>query len=143
MKGWTQQDIDAHQRKYGRYRGPKSAQETPRPPDAQEQGPKADSKVLARKKPNKTELAYYEDHCMGLDARYEALSFRMRNGKSYKPDWVVFQNGAPIACIEVKGSYQHHSHQRARLAFAQCKIEFEGIRWIWATKTKQGWRIEE
>lgn len=92
--------------------------------------------------PNKTELAYQRTYLTGLDARYEALTFRMSNGHRYTPDWVVFGSaGDLISCHEVKGAYALHSHQRARLAFDQCAREFPGIAWTWAVKTKSGWEV--
>jgi len=64
----------------------------------------------------------------------------MANGHRYTPDWVVVTAGGRIECHEVKGGYALHSHQRARLAFDQARIEFPWIMWVWAVKTKNGWR---
>lgn len=89
--------------------------------------------------PNKTEARYAAELLCGLDARYEAITFRMANGHRYTPDWVVFENGRPTQCHEVKGSYRFGSHQRARLAFDQAAAEFPGLNWFWATLTKNGW----
>jgi len=91
--------------------------------------------------PNKTETDYAHKYLRGLDARFEALSFRMANGHRYTPDWVVFQDGRPVACHECKGGYALHSQQRARLAFDQCAAEFPGLTWTWARKTSNGWEI--
>lgn len=90
--------------------------------------------------PNKTEANYRLVQLRGLDARYEALTFRMSNGHRYTPDWVIFHEGRPIACHECKGGYALHSQQRARLAFDQCAKEFPGLVWVWAVKTPEGWR---
>lgn len=92
--------------------------------------------------PNKTEVEYQQRYLAGKDARYEALTFRMANRHRYTPDWVVFENGMPIECHECKGGYALHSQQRARLAFDQAKTEFPGLKWVWAAKTKDGWRVE-
>ena len=92
--------------------------------------------------PNKTEADYQRYHLRGQDARYEAISFRMTNGHRYTPDWVVFVDGRPAECHECKGGYALHSHQRARLAFDQARVEFPGLKWVWATKTTEGWRID-
>ena len=81
--------------------------------------------------PNATELAYLREGLVGVDARYEALTFRFANGHRYTPDWVVFFAGAPVACHEVKGGYRLHSHGRARLAFDQARVEFPGLTWVW------------
>jgi len=66
----------------------------------------------------------------------------MANGHRYTPDWVVFQDGRPVACHECKGGYALHSQQRARLAFDQVRVEFPWLRWVWAVKTANGWKVE-
>jgi len=96
-----------------------------------------------KKTMNKTEAEYLNTYLRGLDARYEAITFRLCNGHKYTPDFVVFDPLGKISeCHEVKGSYALGSQQRARLAFDQCRIEFKGIAWVWATKKKEGWVIE-
>ncbi len=92
--------------------------------------------------PNKTEADYHRHHLRGLDARFEAVTFRMDNGHRYTPDWVVFVGGRPFACHECKGGHALHSQQRARLAFDQVRVEFPGLVWVWAVKTPAGWRVE-
>jgi hypothetical protein len=101
-----------------------------------------DTRAVARRKrqPNKTEARYAAEMLRGLDARYEAVTFRLSNGHRYTPDWVVFDSaGRLLSCHEVKGSYRFHSHGRARLAFDQAALEFPGITWVWATLTSHGW----
>ena len=101
-----------------------------------------DTRAVAPRKrqPNKTEARYAAEMLRGLDARYEAVTFRLSNGHRYTPDWVVFDPaGILLSCHEVKGSYRFHSHGRARLAFDQAAVEFPGITWFWATLTSQGW----
>jgi hypothetical protein len=71
-----------------------------------------------------------------MDARFEALTFRMANGHRYTPDWVVFTNAGNIECHEVKGGYALGSEQRARLAFDQARVEFPWITWVWAKKSE-------
>lgn len=93
--------------------------------------------------PNKTEANYQQTILRGLDARYEAVTFRMSNGHRYTPDWVVFdQSGHISECHECKGDYALHSQQRARLAFDQCTKEFPGFLWVWATKKGSEWVID-
>jgi len=101
-----------------------------------------DTRAVAQRKrqPNKTEARYAAEMLRGLDARYEAVTFRLSNGHRYTPDWVVFDSdGRLLSCHEVKGSYRFHSHGRARLAFDQAALEFSGITWVWATLTSHGW----
>jgi len=101
-----------------------------------------DTRAVAQRKrqPNKTEARYAAEMLRGLDARYEAVTFRLSNGHRYTPDWVVFDSdGRLLSCHEVKGPYRFHSHGRARLAFDQAALEFSGITWVWATLTSHGW----
>jgi hypothetical protein len=106
-----------------------------------DQGRTAGKIKRSAKQMNKTECHYLDNVLRGKDARYEALTFRMSNQHRYTPDFVVFEAGRPIECHEVKGGYALHSQQRARLAFDQCSKEFPGLRWIWAAKHKDGWRV--
>jgi len=111
---------------------------TSAPDPGQDMG--ADEKpAFGRFRPNKTEAKYAAEVLRGTDARYEAITFRLANGHRYTPDWVVFENGRPVSCHEVKGAHRFHSHQRARLAFDQAAMEFPGLNWFWATLTKNGW----
>ena len=109
---------------------------------SQAETPVSTPETRTSKGPNKTEAHYRLYHLRDVDARYEALTFRMANGHRYTPDWVVFEDGRPVACHECKGGYALHSQQRARLAFDQARVEYPGLRWTWATKTAEGWRIE-
>lgn len=86
--------------------------------------------------PNKTEVEYQRIYLMGMDARFEAMTFRMANGHRYTPDWVVFTDTGMIECHEVKGGYALGSEQRARLAFDQARVEFPWIIWVWARKSE-------
>ena len=95
----------------------------------------------APKGPNKTEARYNAEKLAGA-GRYEALTFRLANGHRYTPDWVIVNDGW-IECHEVKGSHRFHSHQRARLAFDQARVEWPGIVFVWATLQKGGtWKVE-
>ena len=58
---------------------------------------------------------------------------------AYPPFSEVTADGT-IECHEVKGGYALHSHQRARLAFDQARVEFP-FRWVWAVRGKQGWNV--
>jgi hypothetical protein len=103
--------------------------------------PVADRGMRGKREPNKTESDYRATQLRGMDARYEALTFRMANGHRYTPDWVVFLNGRPVACHECKGGHALGSQQRARLAFDQVKVEFPWIRWVWAVKVGGQWTV--
>ena len=96
--------------------------------------------------PNKTEQRYYNDHLSHLiDVRYEPLTFKLKNGHRYTPDWVVFRDGLPVECIEVKGSYRFASQNRSQMAWAQARLDFPGLKWVWAVwdgKKKQ-WKVKE
>ncbi len=97
--------------------------------------------VTGRTGPNKTEALYRDVFLVGMDARFEALTLRMANGHRYTPDWVVVRGGR-VECHEVKGSYRLHSHQRARLAFDQARIEFPQFVFVWAVYAKREWKRE-
>jgi len=147
MKGWTQEDIDKF---YKAKREDLIDKAHAEQSDLNAAEPLAKPKRKAKvgkgaQQPNKTE-AEYAAYGLGLkiDLRFQALTFHMKNGLDYSPDWVEFDcDGLPCRAIEVKGSHRFHSHGRARLAFNQCKVEFPGIEWIWATKTKEGWVLED
>ncbi len=98
--------------------------------------------------PNRTEQRYYDDHLSHLtDVRYEPITFRLKNGHRYTPDWVVFREGLPRECIEVKGSYRFGSQNRSQMAWAQARLDFPGLRWVWAMwddrKGKKQWKVKE
>ena len=125
-----------------RRNAPRIAQDAPELGTGKETGVRAAGGTAAKKRrrePNKTEARYAAEILAGLDARYEAITFRLASGHRYTPDWIVFENGRPTQCHEVKGAYRFHSHQRARLAFDQAAVEFPGLDWFWATLTKNGW----
>jgi hypothetical protein len=108
-------------------------------PPRTRQGPKK------AKGPNKTEARYAREVLapLGIEARYEGLTFRLANGHRYTPDWVYFDQTGKLVCGEVKGAYRFGSHQRARLAFDQARLEWPSITWIWATWTGKEWSIEK
>ena len=102
----------------------------------------AERASTGRRAPNKTEALYRDVFLDGMDARYEALTLRMANGHRYTPDWVVVRGGR-IECHEVKGSYRLHSHQRARLAFDQARVEYSFFVFVWAEQiNKHEWKVE-
>ncbi len=69
------------------------------------------------------------------NVHFEALSFRLKNGHRYTPDFYV---GTQRLCFEVKGSYRLQSYQRARLAFDQARVEFTDFVFIWMEQNKSG-----
>ena len=83
-------------------------------------------------------LAQYPTHAL----RFEPVTLNMTNGHRYKPDFMAVSDTlAYITFIEVKGSYRLGSYQRAKLAFDQVKVEFPMFSFVWAEKTKDGWRL--
>ncbi len=92
---------------------------------------------------NKTEQEYYQRYLLprGVDKiRHEACTFPLACGRLYTPDWIVWtQDG--IECHEVKGPHVHNRGSGEK--FDQAKHEYLNIRWIWAQKTKDGWKIKE
>ena len=110
-----------------------------KPTDAPQRTTEVKERPRGRKGPNKTEARYRDERLRGLDARYEALTFRMANGHRYTPDWVVFGADGGIECHEVKGAYKLGSHGRARLAFDQARAEFPWFGWVWAAWNGRLW----
>jgi len=131
MKGWTQEDLD-------RLTLSKSKPAKP------ERKPRRKPRIgKGAQQPNATEQEYADRFLRSTDHRHQALTFHMKNGCSYTADWIVFTDGVPEIAIECKGSYRFHSHGRAQLAFRQCREEFAGIKFMWATKTNEGWVHDE
>lgn len=97
-----------------------------------------------RKGPNKTEARYEREVLapQGIIARYEGTTFKLMNGHRYTPDWVFCDSSGRAVCVEVKGPYRFHSHQRARVMFDQAKIEWPAFVWIWVIWTGKEWRTE-
>ena len=115
----------------------------PRVGVAGSEGRAGNVKRFARRRgPNKTEARYARDMLTGKDARFEAVAFYFDNGHRYRPDFVVFENGRPTECHEVKGGYALHSQQRARLAWDQARVEFPGLKWVWAVWDGSAWIVD-
>ena len=99
----------------------------------------------ARREPNKTEAeyrrVYIDTDPAASGVYYEGLTFRLAGGHRYTPDWVYWRDGV-LTCVECKGGYRFASHGRARMAFDQARIEWPGVRWVWAVKGKAEWRQE-
>jgi hypothetical protein len=105
--------------------------------------------VKTGRQPNKTEEAYrrerlaYQDRDGEAAIIYEALTFRLRNGMKYTPDWVVLWWNSIVSCHEVKGSYRFPSHGRSDMAWRQAALDFPGIRWVRAVRRRGGgWAVE-
>ena len=150
-KGWTQDDIDRFNAakaklKKGNPLSPRNKpwKGAPCTMHTADEKPKRKAKVgKGAQQPNKTEQEYADRFLQGTEHRFQALTFHMRNGCDYTADWITFNEmGNPILAIECKGSHRFHSHGRARLAFRQCQLEYPGIKFSWATKTKEGWMHE-
>ena len=99
------------------------------------------------RQPNNTEAEYNRIRLHG-NGIYEPLTLRLPGGSRYTPDFMTLGqpggNGTPyeITLHEVKGSYRHPSHARARTAFLECAAAFPCFRFIWATRLGDGtWNI--
>ncbi len=76
----------------------------------------------------------------GFKIGFNELSFRMKNGCRYTPDFILWVDDRIVKCIEVKGGYRLPSHGRSRLAFQQARLDFPHLTWEWWTKEKDGWK---
>ena len=78
----------------------------------------------------------------GLDARYEAVTFRLSNGHLIYPGLggVRFlRQDHAIVAMRSRGSAGSIARIAPCLAFDRSAVEFSGITWFWATLTSQGW----
>lgn len=96
--------------------------------------------------PNKTEAEYgrmLAAEFPGCRITFEGITLRMSNGHRYTPDWVVQTHGGWMLLVEVKArgknGYRHPSYQRARLAFDQCREEYDCFNYRWAEKSSGRW----
>lgn len=102
------------------------------------------------KGPNKTELAYryrLEMEFPGCPIFFEGITFRMQNGHKYTPDFIVNIGEGNILCVEVKArgkdGYRQPSYQRAKLAFDQCRVEWNNYQYRWAEKHNGEWHVSD
>lgn len=94
----------------------------------------------SRRTMNATERAFERVLCDKYgreNVTFEGLSFLLKNGRRYKPDFVVRVNIA-FYCFEVKGTYRLHSESRSRMAFLQAVIDWPEFVWKWYEKQKDG-----
>lgn len=112
--------------------------------------PDADKHVAAkpvhatRGKMTKTEARYLNEVLRPQEAAgavsaiaFQPMTIRLANGHRYTPDF-AFISGGRMHLVEVKGSYQLGSYQRARLAFDQAAVEWPCFVWIWAELGEDG-----
>jgi len=130
---WSKAQADAHLAKMG---GKKVCDEVVKIP---------------KQKMTKTEAEYERIYLSNFPHKFEGITLRMENSHRYTPDFFVVGHEDEdsrgiqqrrLELHEVKGSYKLHSYGRARLAFDQCKKEFPMFKFVWATKTSNGWVIE-
>lgn len=102
------------------------------------------------KGPNKTELSYryaLEMEFPGCDPAFEAITFKLKNGHRYTPDWVFRISENQVMCVEVKArgknGFRQPSYQRARVMFDQCRVEWPNYTWRWAEKHCGEWTITD
>ena len=104
-------------------------------------------KPAKRKAPNKTEAEYARI----LEAKRQAGEIRAILGHEsvkihigevrcwYTPDFPVILNSGRLEFHEVKGA---HVWDDARVKFQAAKLLYPEFLFVWAQKTKEGWRIE-
>ena len=107
-------------------------------------------KVKRGKGPNKTELSYryaLEMEFPGCEPYFEGLTFKLKNGHRYTPDWVMRIDDDKALCVEVKArgknGFRQPSYQRARIMFDQCRVEWPNYTWRWAEKCGGEWTIKD
>lgn len=155
---WSETELENYNRRMAGYskEGAKSAHGDVIAPEGIQGGAQGIQKALEgdsarfgkkRGVPNKTESEYGRMLGMehpGCRVIFEGMSFRMSNGHTYTPDWIVLTPDG-VLCVETKArganGYRLPSYQRAKLAFDQCKIEYSCFRWRWAERNKGIWEV--
>jgi hypothetical protein len=98
--------------------------------------------------PNKSEAEYGRMLALefpGCRVTFEGITLKMDNGHRYTPDWVVQTHGGWMLLVECKSrgknGYRLPSYQRAKLAYDQCKEEFNCFRYRWSEKQEGKWVV--
>ena len=106
-----------------------------------------ESPIQVEKKPkmSKTEMEYERIYLRDRLHKFEGITLKMSNGHRYTPDFFVWgeEYDDGLECHEVKGAFRLGSYGRAKLAFDQCRAEYPMFRFVWSTKTKDGWVIRK
>lgn len=90
-------------------------------------------------KTEKRYMAYLRTNTNIVEIWPHAITFKLRNGHRYTPDFVVLLKDGSREVHEVKGSYKLGSAGRSILAFDQSHREWGAIfQFVWAAKNKQG-----
>lgn len=106
---------------------------------AQQTLPPPERKENTRK--TKTEVEFEQTYLRGRNAIFEGLTFKLRGGARYTPDFVYCdQSDGHIVCVEVKGSYALHSENRARVAFLEARALYPCIEFRWFKKVNHTWQ---
>jgi hypothetical protein len=144
---WDDAKVAAHN---ASVRGQKSSTNAPDQPATPRTEKKAGESTKKGKGPNKTELAYsyvLEMEFVGCLTYFEGLTFRLKNGHRYTPDWVLRIDDDKVMCVEVKArgknNFRQPSYQRARVMFDQCRVEWPNYVWRWAEKHNGEWTITD
>jgi hypothetical protein len=142
--GWTADEVSAHNAKV---RGQKSSPPPPPLPCGSTLPQQAGG---GKRKQTKTEIEAGDMLRMEFSAYepyFEGLSFRLRNGHKYTPDWVVRLSDDQVLCVEVKhrgkDGFRQASYQRARVMFDQCRVEWNNYIWRWMEKHNGEWDIKD
>ena len=75
------------------------------------------------------------------------LTLRMGNNHKYTPDYLVQPVNGKMLLVEVKqrgkNGFRQYSYQRAKLAFNQCKVEYNLFKYRWMEKHNGEWEIHD
>jgi hypothetical protein len=101
----------------------------------------------SRKKPNKTEQRFENDHLVAgwasgsiVQYGFEAITLKLANGLRYTPDWWVITHDGNTIFYEVKGGFiREDAIAKLKIAATQFKC-YEFYLCVWR---KGQWTIEE
>lgn len=102
--------------------------------------PKRKRKPRVAGQPNKLEAAFLEHiKARGMDAHFEAVTFRLGSDCRYTPD-VFVTNATPKMFCEVKGPYKRED---AMVKLRVAAKQYPCFRWLLVERDKSGWRAYE
>ncbi len=82
-----------------------------------------------------TQYPYRASH----EIMFESISFRLRNGTRYTPDWVVFGGAQIVLVVEVKGSFRLGSAGTSAMKVKDFVVDYPMIPFRHVQKQKDGW----
>jgi len=132
MRGWT---LEAILEKRATTPAPAAPEvkKTFAPPEAKDVDPMAGKKAKHLSGPERRFLQRLKKRFpdQAHEFRLEPVAFNMPGGSRYTPDFVRYEEGGRMVCIEVKGNFRLPSQSRALTAWKEVRAAYPHIRWEW------------